>query len=347
MKKFLILPVVFCLCVAAWPSKGLAQAEQYTVPTGTITASDPFVLADPTDNTYYLYSTGGRGRIMARASKDLKMWTEPFTVMEFPASHWAGSNAPSWATEVIPYKGKYYLFTTSHNLDEIVESIPGRYDIPRRATQIYVSDSPRGPFVDFTNNQQHTPLGWAALDGTLWVEDGVPYMIFCHEWLQTIDGTMDAVRLPDDLGIPTEEPFLLFRASDALWTKELRDMGGLTNGLLIPGWVTDGCWLFRTQTGRLGMLWSSWGTEYRYALGVSYSESGKLAGPWVHEEKPIFEANGGHGMLFRTFDGKLMISFHWVNPLETRASRRPAFLEMDDSGDRLVFKKEPASLVIY
>jgi hypothetical protein len=27
-----------------------------------------------------------------------------------------------------------------------------------------------------------------ALDGTLWVEDGVPYMIFCHEWIQITDG---------------------------------------------------------------------------------------------------------------------------------------------------------------
>jgi hypothetical protein len=345
MKKLLLTLAVAAAAGLAVESR--AQGDRYTVPTGEISASDPFVLADPSDNTYYLYSTGGGGRILSRASKDLRMWTEPFVVMEFPETHWAGSRAPSWATEVFHYQGKYYLFTTSHNDATLIESIPGRCDIPRRATQIYVADSPRGPFVDFTGGRQHTPLDWASLDGTLWVEDGVPYMIFCHEWLQTIDGTMEAVRLPDDLGVPTEAPFQLFRASNAPWPQDLRAMGGLTNGLLLPGWVTDGCWLFRTQTGRLGMLWSSWGTEDRYALGVSYSESGRLAGPWIHEEKPIFEANGGHGMLFRTFDGKLMLSLHWVNPLTVRATRRPAFLEMDDSGDRLVIRKEPGARVIY
>ena len=30
-----------------------------------------------------------------------------------------------------------------------------------------------------------------CLDGTLWVEDGKPYMIYCHEWVETVDGEMD------------------------------------------------------------------------------------------------------------------------------------------------------------
>lgn len=314
-------------------------ADHYTVPLEKVRGGDPFVLADASDSTYYLYTTGGGGKVRARASKDLAYWTEPFVVMEFDSLHWAGNRAASWAAEVHEYKGKYYLFTTSHN-DQVIEHIEGRYDIPRRATQIYVADSPRGPFRDFTGNRQHTPMEWASLDGTLWVEEGVPYMVFCHEWLQTVDGTMELVRLPDDLGVPTERPVTLFHASDAPWSREMLSIGEKTYGLDLGGNVTDGPFVFRTQTGRLGMLWSSWGSQ-RYAMGVAYSESGKIAGPWVQEDEAIYKTNGGHGMLFRTFDGRLMMSLHWEDPADERPFRKPMFIEMDDSGDRLTVKENP------
>ena len=42
-----------------------------------------------------------------------------------------------------------------------------------------------------------------------------PWMVFCHEWVQIGDGTMDAVRLAADLSKPVGEPIQLFRASDA------------------------------------------------------------------------------------------------------------------------------------
>ena len=303
------------------------------MPITSIRCSDPFILPDASDHTYYMYSTGGGGRVMGRASKDLLNWTEPFVVMEFPETHWAGNRAASWAAEVHPYKGKYYLFTTSHTRETMV-SLPGRGDIPHRATQIYVADSPRGPFRDFTGNKPHTPWDWAALDGTLWIEDGVPYMVFCHEWLQTVDGTMELVRLPDDLGVPTEAPVTLFKASDAPWSGEMLELGEKTNGMDIGGQVTDGPWVFRTQTGRLGMLWSSWGKE-RYAIGVAYSESGSIKGPWVQEPRPLFEDNGGHGMLFRTFDGELKLCMHWTDQRDERPGRRPVIRDVDDSGDKL------------
>lgn len=314
------------------------KAEQlYDVPLSAVFGSDPFILANEADKTYYMYSTGGGGRIMSRASKDLENWTKPYIVMDFPENHWAGPRAASWATECHLYNGKYYLFTTSHTSETMV-SIPGRGDIPHRATQIYVADSPRGPFRDFTGNRAHTPDDWAALDGTLYVEDGVPYMVFCHEWLQTVDGTMDMVRLPDDLGVPVEAPVTLFRASDAKWSGEMLELHNKTNGMDIGGYVTDGPWLFRTRTGRLGMLWSSWYAHDMYAIGAAYSTSGKLSGPWVQEDEPLDGTNCGHGMLFKTFDGKTKLCMHYVNPNDERPVRKPVIKDVDLSGDRLVLK---------
>ena len=34
-----------------------------------------------------------------------------------------------------------------------------------------------------------------TLDGTLYVENGLPYMVYAHEWIQILDGTMEAVPL--------------------------------------------------------------------------------------------------------------------------------------------------------
>ena len=303
--------------------------EEFKVPLGDIYLSDPFIFADKTDNTYYMYGSGGNGTVMARASKDLMTWTDRFVVFRFTSDHWAGEKAPSWAAEVHQYKGKFYLFTTSDNRKPMGKNIRGE-DYPRRASQIYAADSPRGPFKDFTDNQQHTPLDWPSLDGTLWIEKGVPYMIFCHEWTQTLNGTVEAVKLPKDLGVPKHRPFTLFKGSDAPYITESEPDPEKT-------YVTDGCFLFKTKTGRLGMIWSSWKGK-DYVLMAAYSKSGKLKGPWVQDKELLFEANGGHGMLFRTFDGKLMLSMHYVDPKDAKPGRQPLFMEVDDSGDRLVIK---------
>jgi len=39
-------------------------------------------------------------------------------------------------------------------------------------------------------------------------------MVFCHEWVQTTDGTMELVRLRDDLSDVAGKPITLFRATD-------------------------------------------------------------------------------------------------------------------------------------
>lgn len=317
--------------------------DVYDVPITSIRCSDPFILADKADNTYYMYSTGNGGRVMSRASKDLINWTQPYVVRQFTDEHWAGARAASWAAEVHQYKGKYYLFTTSFTDETIAPKEPGHTPAPHRATQIYVSDSPRGPFVDFTNNTQHTPMDWAALDGTLWVEDGIPYMVFCREWVQVVDGTMELVELPQDLGVPTEKPVTLFKASDAKW-----------NGIVNPdgtrpphqSLITDGPFVFRTQTGKLGMIWSGWSAEHVYTTGVAYSESGSIKGPWVQDDTPIFTEEGGHGMIFRTFDGDLKLCMHITDPSDERPSRRPVIWDLDDSGDKIVLHSEIKPQVI-
>ena len=87
------------------------------------------------------------------------------------------------------------------------------------------------------------------------------------------------------------------------------------------------------------MIWTSW-VFSDYVQGVAYSESGTLDGPWKQEEEPITPPNFGHGMLFRTFEGKLLMSVHSHKSVNGRTIRIPHLFEVDDSGDKLVMKGE-------
>jgi hypothetical protein len=301
-----------------------------TVPLDEISMSDPFIFPDEKTRTYYLTGTGGR----LYKSTDLKMWTGPYSIIDLTGT-WMDGHFVA-AAEIHHIGDKYYLAGTWNDHNHPIENIPRRYNVPTNQTQLLVADSPEGPFKPLVPEFDFClgPPDWDIIDGTLYQEDGTTYMVFVHEWTQIIDGTMDYMPLSKDLTRRTAEPTTIFRASEAPWSKEMNSIGEATFGLKMPGWVTDGPQLFRTQTGKLGMLWSSWG-ERRYAQGVAYSTSGSIKGPWVQEESVLMGDNSGHGMLFRTFEGKRLFIVHHA---EAKGPRKPQIWDVDDSGDKLVLK---------
>jgi hypothetical protein len=185
----------------------------------------------------------------------------------------------------------------------------------------------------------YLPANKPTLDGTFWVDkDGKPYMVYCYEWLQNWNGTIEKIQLKPDLSGSIGEGKLLFKASESPWSKEVNKEGDT-----IPNKVTDGPWLFRTQTGKLGMLWTSWVFNV-YTQGVAYSKSGTLDGPWIQEKEPVTPPDYGHGMLFRTFEGKLLMSVHSHKAGNGgRTIRIPHLFEVNDAGDKLTVGKLPVS----
>lgn len=289
----------------------------------SIILSDPAVIADPATATYYMTGTSG----VLWKSKDLNKWDGPYIVAQPDTTSWMGSRPQIWAAEIHKYGDKYYYFATFTNDDIIIETNEeGR--IPRRASHILVADTPEGPFKP-VGTADYLPADRPTLDGTLWVDNGKPYMVFCGEWLHNQNGTMEAIPLTDDLSAPAGEPFLLFRASDSPWSRERRK-----NGEISFNRVTDGPWLFRTDTGKLGMLWTSW-VLGDYTMGVAYSESGTIEGPWIQEPEPITPPNHGHGMIFTDLNGRKILSAHSHSDVNGRYVRRPVFWEVDLSGDKL------------
>ena len=271
-----------------------------------INIRDPFVLAD--GGVYYLYGTRGsecwgKGTgLDVYVSRDLVNFEEPRVVFTPPEGFWADKNF--WAPEVHKYDGAYYMFVSF------------KADGKCRGTQILKADSPLGPFKLHSDGPV-TPRDWECLDGTLYIErseDNRPYIVFCHEWVQITDGTVCALKLSKDLKKAEGEPVVLFHASEAPWIVDIR--GG--------NYVTDGPFMYTDDEGKITLLWSSFGTE-GYTLAVAKSGSNTIKGPWVQRPELLFSKDGGHGMLFKAYDGRVMGTLHSPN---INGEERPYFFDV-------------------
>lgn len=283
---------------------------------------DPFVLPVPEEGRYYLFGTtdedcwrGPGEGFDAYRSADLDEWDGPFPAFRPPAGFWAQRNF--WAPEVHRYRNGNYLFASFFAQGS------------RRGTQILRADRPEGPYRPHSDGPV-TPADWECLDGTLFVDDaGAPWMVFCHEWVQVKDGQICAIPLSEDLRKASGDPVLLFRGSEAPWTRPIVRLDGSTD----PEWrVTDGPFLFRAADGGLLLLWSSFSGN-GYAIGQARSGSGSLLGPWEQSARPLMDADSGHGMVFRDFAGNLLLALHKPNktPLE-----RPSFFRVREGSGWLV-----------
>lgn len=304
---------------------------------------DPCILVDTKTKTYYIYAgfsperfkgvvdaPAGKAGIFYQSSKDLVHWTMPKPAFIIPDDFWADDNSGPWAPEVHEYKGKYYLFTTFNAWNKIMDKRKGRPKLTWRASQILVSDSPKGPFKPFQNNPT-TPEGEMTLDATFWDEGGQPWMVYCNEWVQMKDGLIKAIKLKSDFSATVGKPVTLLNAGNVSWTKKFVNY----KGTQYPGAVTDGPYLYKTKDGKLIMIWSSWSKNHQYALAEAISESGKITGPWKYNRKPILQDDRGHGMIFRDFDGRLLLCVHrYFHYPHTRVQ----LYELKDCGNKIKVK---------
>jgi len=255
---------------------------------------DPFIM--PCGGKYYLYHTLGKEGIGCKVSEDLENWSAPITVFT-PPEDFHGVDCFFWAPECHYYKGNFYIFTSVLSL---------KYN-NHRTISVYRSASPLGPFEDIADGAI-SPADWDAIDGTLYVDNnGDPWLVFVHEWTSMPDknGSMVAARLSEDFTKLISEPQHLFFAKEPEWARS---------------GVTDGPFLVTTDAGTLYMLWSNFEKDGGYVVALARSESGNILGPWKHCKKLIYNSkmaadgyDGGHAMIFRTKEGRDMISFHGPN----------------------------------
>lgn len=299
---------------------------------------DPYVLA--VDDGYLLYTAYDSARwqrqipegsgyvqppgtgVLAWWSPDLVSWGSPTAVFTVPQDSWADPGVAPWAPEVHAWGDRYVLTTTLHNpsdqLPEVAQRTTrialssdgwGDFTPVRRGTVLAFADDPRGPFTLVDPARPHTPWDFMALDGTLSRDEhGTPWLVYAHEWVQTVDGTMEAVPLDDDLRVAGAAVHL-FRASEAPWYQQVTP----STQALAP-YVTDGPQLWPLPGGALAMIWASYRPDPTHAGGEyvqtqAISPSGSLLGPWQQGEV-LVGGNAGHGMLLTTHEGDLVLVLH-------------------------------------
>lgn len=231
--------------------------ESFTIPVSSLRLRDPFILVDKKTSMYYLHFNNNL-KIRVYKSKDLSTWKDEGYSFIAKTDFWGQQDF--WAPDVYEYEGRYYLFATFSNAGV------------KRGTSILVSDSPKGPFTPLVN-KAITPSGWMCLDGSLYIDkEGNPWLLFCREWLEAIDGEIYAQRLAKDLKTTEGDPYLLFKASEAPWVGSITSSG-------VTGKVTDAPFIYRLDDGKLIMLWSSFRkTDGKYAIGQAVSASGDVLG---------------------------------------------------------------------
>ena len=283
--------------------------------TNEINIRDPYVLLH--EDRYYLYGTrsescwGEADGFDCYVSSDRENWEGPVEIFHRPEGFWA--DRAYWAPECLACNGGFFLITTLGSAE------------CKKGIHVLYSTSPLGPFVPWGG--QLTPPDWSCIDGTVYLEDKTPYLIFSHSFEDDPRGDMCLVELKPDLTGPAGEAATLFSASEAAWARPV-PFAKAEFGMEGDVYFTDGPCVKKLADGRLVMTWSSW-SEQAYAVGVAESESGSVCGPWRQRETPFWPANGGHGMLFEEKDGSLWFTLHSPND---KYQERPIFCPVDTDG---------------
>lgn len=278
-----------------------------------INIRDPFVLVE--NNIYYLFGTRAvnfgqkTGGFDMYKGTDLENWSEPIQI--FDSEKFGLNRCSNWAPEIHKFNGRYYIFATFEQ------------ENGNRGTYSLVSDSPESEFVP-CSKRALTPAEWWSLDGTLYVsQEGEPYLVFCHEHVQILNGTICYLKLNDDLTEPVGDPVVLFKGSDA--------MGACPNSE--HRYVTDGPFMYRGINDRLYMIWSTT-VKGQYYQCIAVSDNGNIDGNWIQLD-PIFTKDGGHGMIFRDIEGKLKLTLHCPN---RSLYEKPVFFNLRDTGETLTIE---------
>lgn len=290
--------------------KGIIEEEKMIV-SSISQLRDPCILLE--NGVYYAYGTGWVCYV--NNSGDLAgEWTLIGNVVDVPED--AVDN--HWAPEVHKYNGKYYMFTTYKSAKT-----------GHRGCTVLRADTPVGPFVEISDGHV-TPADWDSIDGTLYIdEEGQPWMVFVHEWTSTDDGIgrMAAAKMSDDLTRLISEPIELFRADDPSWTDRQ---------------VTDGCWMYKCETGELLMIWSN-SDKYGYCVGIARSDNGRIDGNWSQDDQLLYsksmtgEYDGGHGMIFYSIAGQMYLSIHSPNSASAGRNETPVFIAIREENGTLVW----------
>lgn len=297
----------------------------------SIEFGDPFILYDNTDQTYYMYGTGGLNGFKAYASKDLCNWEDKGVIYDNKQPDAWGTNC-FWAPEVYERNGKFYLWYSA-NWKENPTQEKENFRIG-----VAVADKPTGPFTDMYDRPIFDP-GYPIIDANLYFDDEANkvylyYSRCCYkhpveseiadwakekEWFDSIEESwIYGVEIKSDFSDIIGEPLLLLRPplkmedSQSEWESR-----SVTSQEVNRRW-TEGSFIFK-ENDTYYMMYSAnfFGGEH-YAVG--YATSKNPLGPFVKaENNPVLQKNTstggnvtgtGHNMVLTLPDKQKLCVYH-------------------------------------
>jgi len=267
--------------------------------------ADPFCLS--TGEGYYLTGTLSRGYSRQSEflynlfhSTDLKNWTHLGRILTQP--EYEGSRkANYWAPEILPYKGKFYLYYTSDSFG----------DPYRRHVRVAVAGKVSGPYLDSGGKLVEQP----SIDGhPFYVSQDKGYLFYTGNEGNDYMGQL----LVDKFVSPTKlenKPKKVFPAETAEWEE-----GG-----------------FVIRRNNRYFLFSSQGNWRDGSYHVLVSKSKSIMGPWERcakengDHKVLSshpeQLGPGHNSIFKGPGSRFYICYHawdkehtgrypWIAPLE-------------------------------
>ena len=330
--RFLTYIIISLLLVACGTGNKDNEPYTLTTPNGvdemavsidTMDVDNPFITYDVATNRYYMVADGG----YMWTSADMHVWNGPYDVLQQDTTSWIGASPIITSPEIHKYNNRYYYMATFENPDSIVNDANGNPFV-RRSCVALVADSIVGPYVTIDNTRSLLAVEEMAAHPTFCTDDlDVGYMIYNHQGEQNGDATVQIVRFTPDLGRRMGEAYVMFTASQNSWSRsEVEGVEQFSPIMEAPD-------LFYTGDYVMGIMFNTYIDETP-AVGVAYSQTGTLNGPWVIEEEPMLTGYRAAAM-FNDYDGTLVMVTNMDTIIGESMKRVPKLFKMESQFNKL------------
>lgn len=304
---------------AAWellPPEGFGVD---TVSIDTMCVGNPYILFDHDTDMYYMVADGG----YMWCSVDLTLWNGPYDILRYDTASWVGSRPAVTSPEIHKYRNRYYYMAAFE---------PASGSPAGKSSVALVADNITGPYRTIDREAVLLDAREVAVDPTFCTDYlGAGYMIYCHDGRQNGDAAVQIIRFTENLGRRMGEAYIMFNASQVPWS------GGVADGKRNFSPIIESPYLFYCGEDVMGMLFTTY-KEGEKRIGAAYSETGTLDGPWVVEGEPLVDDNLGGAMLFKDYDGTLVMVAAADTVVGGVARSVPRLMKCDSQFDKLQIK---------
>ena len=285
-----------------------------TVNIDTMNIKNPFIVYDRKADMYYM--TGDEGLVWK--SKELHLWIGPYNVLVHDTASWLGTSPVITSPEIHKFANKYYYMATFETAEHC-------------SCETLVADSITGPYKTIDSRNYLLDVDEIAVNPTFCSDEFKNgYMIYNHSGEQNGNGTVQIVLFAKDFERRLGEAYVMFSASKIAWSHKN------VNGERQFSPVLESPYLFYSGDEGLGILFTAYNGDDK-AIGVAYSETGTLNGPWVVEEEPLLRGFDSVAM-FDDYDGTLVMVASKDTVINGVEKTVPKLIKTDSQFEKLKIK---------